>query len=115
MDGDPSLLRRAVAVAVVAVVLLAVIVGAGRERRRAMARRGAFRDFRPGMPLADVAESLRQRGIAFTVDSGDDGLVIAGIGRTSTAGGAQSTEQQIEFDAHGRLRAFRTQSVLRGR
>ena len=121
MNSQAALPWRAVAVAVVAVVVLAAAVLAWRSRRLEIERREAFaaltRDLRPGMPLEEATEYLRQRGIAFTVDSGDDGPVIAGIGRASTADGrvTQTSEQQIEFDAQRRLRAFRQMDVIRGR
>jgi hypothetical protein len=121
MDSRAASPWRAVAFAVLAVVVAAAVLLAWRSRRLETARRDAFsaltRDLRPGMPLDDVTGYLRQRGIAFTVEAGDDGPVVAGIGRESTSDGrvTQSSELQIEFDARNRLRAFRQVDVIRGR
>ena len=78
---------------------------------------GALSDLREGMTLEEVTAHLRQRGVAFTVDSGVGGPLITGIGRKSTTDGrfTQSSEQQIEFDAQRRLRAMRTGATIQSR
>ena len=121
MQPQTGLPWRAVAGTVVVLVVLAAAVLARRSRRLELERREAFatltRDLRPGMPLAEATEYLRRRGVAFTVDPGDDRPVIVGIGRASTEDGrvTQTSEQQIEFDARRRLRAFRTATTIRSR
>jgi MFS family permease len=87
------------------------------ERAHRSAVRALTRDLRDGMTLEEVTGYLRQRGIAFTVDSGDGAPIITGIGRGSTSGDriTTSTEQQIEFDAQRRLRGFRTAATIQSR
>ena len=77
----------------------------------------ALSNLHEGMTLEEVTSYLQQRGIAFRVDSGDDGPLVAGIDRKSTVAGqvTQTSEQQIEFDARRRLRGLRTWSTISSR
>lgn len=120
--------RRAELLAVLAAVLAAagsIAAARARESRRAdlggrtrdVTGRMLTRDLPPGTPLAVVTAYLRRQRIAFTVDSGGDGPVVAGIGRVSSTDGAitQIQEIQIGFNPERRLRAFRTAGVFRHR
>lgn len=75
---------------------------------------GALSGLREGMTLEEVTAYLQQHRVAFRVDSGVDGPLITGIGRTSTTDSraTRSSEQQIEFDARRRLRAMRTWATI---